>query len=85
MQGTDLVFGEAGQVDLHQVIDYPNHHVAMDARATVFDEIAAGDIEGFTQEVGEADQPQDLGGDGVTGGVGPFLFGAVEDGIDEVA
>ena len=58
VERADLLARHPAEVDRHQVADEPDAEVLVDLRAGVLDQVAAEDVHGLADEVGQADQPQ---------------------------
>ena len=56
VQRADLLVGQRGEVNLHQVGDQPDAHVLVDPRAGVLDQEPAEDAHRLADQVGHADQ-----------------------------
>jgi hypothetical protein len=55
--------GQDREVDLHQVPDQSDAHVAVDARAGVLDQVPPKHVHRLTHQVGQTDHRQIAGGD----------------------
>ena len=83
VQGADLLLVKRRQVDLHQVRDDADAHVAVDARAGVLDQVAAQDVEALAQQVKPGDEAEEPGGGPVDRVARPLVSGAVLDVVDQ--